>query len=245
MGRPEFGDLRHVYFRPMPILSVLTLISLAILIMLGNWQYERYTGKMQARNAPVSDIADRQVEVVVDATNAGKAQLVYGTLDGEPVWRRYVPGRIAGDGRLVLVVWDATGGPTPVALAISEVDADFTRTGRLVPTDVSRGRFAPRDNPSENQWYTLDPPAMAANLGYSEAPAGVVETELITVRNSENLSQARQTRNTYVSQDAADPLPPERHIGYALTWWGMAIGLLVVYLALHHSQGRLRFRSSS
>jgi surfeit locus 1 family protein len=50
--------------------------------------------------------------------------------------------------------------------------------------------------------------------------------------------------NPYAFAKPLDPLPPERHFGYALTWWGMAIGLLGVYLALHHSKGRLRFRKA-
>ena len=29
-------------FKPMPLLSVLTIASLVILVMLGNWQYARY-----------------------------------------------------------------------------------------------------------------------------------------------------------------------------------------------------------
>ena len=42
-----------------------------------------------------------------------------------------------------------------------------------------------------------------------------------------------------------DSLPPQRHFGYAITWWGLAIALLAVYLAFHHQKGRLRFRGGS
>ena len=84
---------------------------------------------------------------------------------------------------------------------------------------------------------------MAERLGYASAPLRVVETVDVTVRNSADMSKARRTANPYAFAKLLDPLPPQRHFGYALTWWGMAIGLLGVYLALHHSQGRLRFRS--
>ena len=37
----------------------------------------------------------------------------------------------------------------------------------------------------------------------------------------------------------ADAMPPARHLGYALTWYGLAIVLLAIYFAYHMSVGRL------
>jgi surfeit locus 1 family protein len=51
--------------------------------------------------------------------------------------------------------------------------------------------------------------------------------------------------NPFLRPEMEERLPPERHFGYALTWWGLAIGLIGVYLALHHQRGRLRFRGTS
>jgi surfeit locus 1 family protein len=34
---------------------------------------------------------------------------------------------------------------------------------------------------------------------------------------------------------------PNRHLEYALTWFGLAFALGAVYLVYHYSQGRLRF----
>jgi surfeit locus 1 family protein len=34
-------------------------------------------------------------------------------------------------------------------------------------------------------------------------------------------------------------MPPSRHVGYALTWFGLALTLIAVYLAFHHRAGRL------
>jgi cytochrome oxidase assembly protein ShyY1 len=43
-----------------------------------------------------------------------------------------------------------------------------------------------------------------------------------------------------------DPLPselniPDNHLQYALTWFGLAIVLLVIYLRYHYLRGRLKF----
>jgi surfeit locus 1 family protein len=35
---------------------------------------------------------------------------------------------------------------------------------------------------------------------------------------------------------------PNDHLQYAITWFGLALALFVVYLAYHHSKGRLGLR---
>ena len=37
-------------FRPLPVMTVLSLIATAILIMFGNWQWGRYQEKMAAKD---------------------------------------------------------------------------------------------------------------------------------------------------------------------------------------------------
>jgi len=64
----------------------------------------------------------------------------------------------------------------------------------------------------------------------------------LLVRNSENPGQTRTTTNPYGAPTPVDPLPPERHFGYALTWWGLAAALFVIYWVFHASRGRLSLR---
>lgn len=230
-------------FRPMPVLTVLTVISLGILLWLGNWQYERYSSKMAAGSKVSSEAAPETVSVDIELSNSGQAQNLYGAMDGEPTWRRYVPGRLSDTGELVLVLWDATGGPQPVQMAVSDAVGPYARVANVLQRPLKKGAFAARNDPANNVWHVMDTSGMAAQLGYSPEPLRVVETVNITVRNAADMSKARRTSNPYAYAQVLDPLPPERHFGYALTWWGMAIGLIAVYLALHHSRGRLRFRS--
>jgi len=56
---------------------------------------------------------------------------------------------------------------------------------------------------------------------------------------------ASLVENPYAEFYQGDTLPPQRHFGYAITWWGLAIALGVIYAVFHHSQGRLRFRKSA
>jgi cytochrome oxidase assembly protein ShyY1 len=51
----------------------------------------------------------------------------------------------------------------------------------------------------------------------------------------------RADANPFAHAPGVDPLPPARHLGYALTWYGLALVLIVIYLAYHISVGRLAF----
>lgn len=228
-------------FRPMPVLTLLTLAGLVILVMLGNWQYARYSEKKAQADAPVDETFS-DVSVEIDLGNPGNAQQVYGIIDGEAVWRRYLPGRI--DGELVLVLWDATSGTEPVPLAIADAAA-YDRRANVFERPAQTGGLSGSSQPDRDLWYGFNGPAMLANLGYEAAGSRVVESDELTIRLADDLSRARRTTNPYATLEGRDPLPPERHFGYALTWWGMAFALLGVYLAFHHAQGRLRLRSKA
>ena len=231
---------RQMTFRPMPILTALTLISLVILVLLGNWQYDRYSDKID--NPTTAEEADTSVRmrILLDLSNPGNAQQVYGFASGEPIWRRYVPGTIEATGEPVLAMVEATGGATPLPIRIAEFPETATFYGLITAREPSNSAFAAKDDPEADTWYALNPPEMAKRLGMPETTR-VAEPVMMTVRNAANLEQVRQTLNPYAFAKPVDPLPPERHFGYALTWWGMALGLIGVYLGLHYSQGRLKF----
>ena len=78
-------------FKPMPVLTLLSIASVIILVLLGNWQYARYGEKTRdaeiAKTEPLRDDLSLRVEAVVDTSSDGYAQQVYGAIDGEPVGR--------------------------------------------------------------------------------------------------------------------------------------------------------------
>ena len=231
---------RQMTFRPMPILSVLSLISLGILVLLGNWQYNRYSEKIA--NPSIFEQVEESgtIRVQIDRENAENAQQVYGFADSEPIWRRYVPGVDTLTGETVLIMVEATGGPQPVQVPVSEFAGERSFDGFVTQKSASLSSFGSNDDPENNIWYAFNPMRMAERLGVDGTPA-IAEPVVMTVRNADNLSQSRQTLNPYAFSKPVDPLPPERHFGYALTWWGMALGLIGVYVALHRAQGRLKF----
>lgn len=232
-------------FRPMPILTVFVLVSLVILIILGNWQYARYSEKMSPEYEAATTVESfESYAVFLDEDARGNVQQVYGTLTGEPVWRRYVAVRLgAPDGELALYPIEATGGANPVPMPLSAVELPATVAVNVFRRPAKRGWFTNPDQPEKDIWFTRDAPAIAANMGLADLDPVLAEPEFITIRSADDLSRVRRAENGFAYALMRDPLPPERHFGYALTWWGMAIGLLGVYLVLHHSRGRLRFKA--
>src|SRR5262249_46715199 len=77
-----------IRFRPLPLMSVLALVALAILLLLGRWQMGRYEEKTAAAREPVAQMTIANYEPIPDGL-----QLVHGLRDGAEGWRVFAPVR--------------------------------------------------------------------------------------------------------------------------------------------------------
>jgi surfeit locus 1 family protein len=97
--------------------------------------------------------------------------------------------------------------------------APLTMTGVLRAPD--RATFVtPANQPQDNHWYSRDVPAMAKALGAPDSAPVMLMAETSTNPQWKALIPA--------------PIPadiPNRHLEYALTWFGLAGSLLAVYAA--------------
>ena len=94
------------------------------------------------------------------------------------------------------------------------------------------GPFAPAPRPHRRLWFATDLAAMGRNAGL-EAVANTY------VAASYTGPDGRAVANPFAH--GGDQLPPARHLGYSITWYGLAIVLLAIYFAYHASVGRLSF----
>ena len=225
-------------FRPLPVLSILTLLLLAVLIQLGIWQFNRaawktdeitsYLSRLDAPEMSVEDaLCGRSAPadgapVALDVPFTPQMIRVYGfSIDGVAGWHRY--GVIASpdclaDSRQILVELDFEAFESGELLAVER--------RRIDRFDTRKGMFSSPNVPSKNEWYWLEAEAIDAFL----FPSGddKLNTDWIIVADDGLPPHLKKT-------------PPERHIGYSVTWFGLAIGLLVMYAAFHVHVGRLRF----
>jgi surfeit locus 1 family protein len=97
------------------------------------------------------------------------------------------------------------------------------------------GPFAPPPQPLQRAWYVADLAAMGRNSGLSAVADYYIAGAYVG-------ADGRATSNPFALAHGADAMPPARHLGYALTWYGLAGVLLVIYFAYHMSAGRLSLR---
>ena len=227
-----------IAFRPLPVMTLLSVISLAILILLGQWQMQRMQWKQASIaafeaddavvlalgdlcNAPLSEIIDRKVRAPTLQVEDVPSVRVYGfDASGTPGWRRMTPA----------LMTNCQGENPPFALAetgfeplLRAEDDQAPITHWRVEAMPERQAFSAPNAPEDNTWHWYDLSSMAERLGLDDERA---LAPFILRRASETLPAALSS------------VPPERHLGYALTWWGLGAALIVVYIAFHIRAGR-------
>ncbi|MBX9747677.1 MAG: hypothetical protein K2X34_12295, partial [Hyphomonadaceae bacterium] len=77
-----------IRFRPLLVMTIFSVVALAVLIALGRWQWERYDEKTAAAEEPVAEMTIEDYQALPDAI-----QFVYGTrIDTrEQGWRVFAP----------------------------------------------------------------------------------------------------------------------------------------------------------
>ncbi len=237
-----------MHFRPLPVLSIVTLIALAILIGLGFWQLERRDEK----HALIADITQRMIApaesvetLLVDEVKAPfRHATAQGTFDNAHEsyvftphsddsgthlgYKVITPLRLTASA--VIFVdrgWVPEEKRTPAARINGQINGQVTVRG-VLKSSTSPGWFTPEPNTVEHIWFVHDIAAMAAVHGIKPATMLYLEASMSVPGGPVPLSEM--------------PEIPDNHLQYAITWFGLAIVLFVIYLVFHHSRGRLRFR---
>lgn len=101
--------------------------------------------------------------------------------------------------------------------ALVEPEGIVTVTGYVRTADPPRW-FSPTDNVAERQFYTLNPAAIGVAVGIPDP----MPLTLIA------LDQAKP--GTYPASAQQLPRPPNNHLSYAITWYGLAVALIVIFI---------------
>jgi len=212
--------------RRFPIgLTIATLVALAILCVLGGWQMQRLHWKEDLlkrievlKTAPAQPLAAvlaradqgedatwTRVSTTCAPAPAVSLPLVYGVRDGDIVWRATAPCRIAGPHGMVLLDLGVVPALTGQPMVPDRAVA--------APAQVTGVLMAPKqlggDRAASIARFAADRPAPYILMVESSTPA--------------------------VPGVTPAPLPAEisnRHLEYALTWFGLAVTLLFIYAAM-------------
>ena len=234
-------------FRPYPGLTIACALLFAGLCALGVWQLERLqwklaliakvNGHMAARPLPLEQIMAmnrdeaqyRRVTLSGRFDHAREAY-VFTTDAGAPVYHVLTP-FTAGDGKVLMV--DRGEVPKekldPATRAAGNITAETRVTGVWRVPDAP-GAFTPPPDTAHRIWYSRDVKTIAAADHLVLAAPVVIEAD--AAPNPGGWPKGGQTVVSFRNQ----------HLSYAVTWFGLALGLLGVWLAYHISKGRIAFK---
>jgi surfeit locus 1 family protein len=221
-------------FRPRLWPTLATLVGVALLLSLGTWQLQRLAWKrgliehaqsqLAAAPVPLPDAGLENFDfrrVSVTGRYLHDAAFAFGFTaeDGAPGSRLITPFRLE-DGRVILV----DRGWLPTELLPPHVPKGLEPSAKVTLDGIGRWLgswhrtwLTPDASPTEHRWYGWDIPAMAEATGLPLEP---VEVVLERSEGPAGLPKAEP-----VSVDL-----PNNHFGYAMTWYGLALALVVIYL---------------
>ena len=234
-------------FRPYPGLTIACAILFAILCGLGVWQLERLQWKLAliarvnshitAAPLPLDEILAMDGDeaqyrrVSLDGRfDHTREAYVFTTDEGAAVFHVLTP-FTTDDGKVLMV--DRGEVPKekldPATRAAGNVEGDVHVTGVWRVPDPP-GAFTPPPDRDHRIWFARDLAAIAAADHLSLTAPVVIEAD--AAANPGGWPRGGRTVVSFRNQ----------HLSYAVTWFGLALCLLGVWLAYHISKGRIAFK---
>ncbi|MDP6175984.1 MAG: SURF1 family protein [Rhodospirillales bacterium] len=219
------------------LLTVIVAVMAVTLAGLGTWQLNRMAWKRELVaghaewlalapvdiNATVRDaagLAFRRVSVTGRFDHAHEIHLGPRAYQGVPGYRIFTPLTVGG-GRAVIVDrgWVPLKRRDPATREAGQVRGNVTVEGVLRPPGA-KGAYTPDNDPARGDWFHADVEAMASHLGLSLAGPWYV-------RAGPSPNPGGWPRGS-----ALKFVLPDNHLQYALTWYGLAVVLLVIYVIM-------------
>ena len=235
-------------FRPFFWLTIVTLPALLMLIGLGSWQLQRLQWKndlissfearsaadaitIPAANAELDDLEFRNLALYGVFQNDKETFLTGRTYEGNAGFHVVTP-FLLDDGRIILVNrgWVSEDYRDPVKRAFSQIDGRTFVSGILRRPGV-KGYFVPENEPENGFWFTLVPSQINRHLGLGDTAIDQFYADALRTSDVVTLPIAAKTKLNLRNA----------HLSYAMTWYGIALALIGVYLAFHYQAGRLQF----
>ena len=234
-------------FRPLLWPTFFALPALIILLGLGTWQVQRLEWKNQLIHdfetratadpieLPVVAIAPemefRHLSLTGEFDHDRELFLTGRTYEGNAGFHIVTPFQLT-DGRIILINrgWVSESYRDPAKRAFTLVEGETT-VAAILRFPAKKGYFVPENEPDNGFWFTLVPAQMVKHLALGDD----AETDIYAaaLRTSDKISLPIGAKTETNLRNS--------HLGYAITWYGIACALIGVYAAFHHQRGRLGF----
>jgi surfeit locus 1 family protein len=236
---PNFLSKFH---RPRRVAWFFFILAFGICAAAGSWQLDR----LQWKRGLIAQIADANTRAPLNALptdDAALAALQFHPVKLRGTWRgdtefhitpRYWKDQFGyaiiapftlNDGRLVLVNrgWIPGKLKLPETRSQTRVRGAATITG-MVRVGAERSYFTPISQPAKNIWFGRDTADMAAF-----AKLGNVVPVMVDIVGTQD------AKTLPVPSDGTIRLRND-HLSYILTWWGIALGVLVIFVLYHRKK---------
>jgi surfeit locus 1 family protein len=216
--------------------TVAAAIVVLILIGLGNWQLDRREWKSQVIEtraqritAPAMTILDvgdvdaaeyRPIRLTGRYRAGDSIKLLSRTRDGRPGFHVVTPLEIDGAAGVVLV--DRGWAPIDREQDIAVSSDGLIDIEGFVRRFETPNRFTPDNDPVAGNWFYLDGDQLAAALNLDAVAPFYVQ-----------LAPGAAAPGVYPQGDVPNVALRNPHLQYAITWYALALVLLVIYVIFH------------
>lgn len=226
-------------FRPTLWPTLFTVPALIVLVALGTWQVQRLhwkqdlIDKLKSRSVatavapptegtPLDDYEFQHVRMTGTYRHDDELYLVNRSLNGNPGLHVLTPLVPADGGKAILV----DRGWVPFERRNPENRADGQVTGAVTVDGIVRlqkppGYFTPPNEPANNTWFYVDTAEMGAAADLPLRAGYYIVADKAGLPGG--FPVGRQWRLD-IRND---------HLEYALTWYSLAVALLVIYILYH------------
>ena len=231
-------------FAPRPLTTAVTLVMLVVLLSLGRWQLRRADEKRALFDAfdkgtdstlPIGSetpALPRYQHVEASGRYDETRQLLIDNMTnaaGQAGYFVLTPFALTGGGWLLVnrgwVPVGTSRNERPV-IAVSGAERHIRgRTNQLPSPGIHMGQAAP-----------LQPPFPVVANFPSHADIEHLVPEASWIRAADVVQLDADQPDGYVRQWQAPGMPPLRHIGYAVQWFGLALALVVIYFVTNVSR---------
>lgn len=241
---PQGAPIPWNRFRPTLGSTVATVVVFAILLGLGTWQLVRLDWKTDLIAERTARLEAPPIALPTEDAELDAVMWAPVTLTGQflhdqelllaarsqrgNVGSHVLTPFVRNEGPVVLVNrgWVPDDRRDPSARAAGQLQGTVTIRGLVTP-GAGRNAFTPDNDPATNFWLSVDYPAMSAAVGRDLQPV-VIDAD--ATPNPGGFPLGGQTRLSI----------PNDHLQYAITWYLLALTLVVVYVAWNRKRMRER-----
>ena len=223
--------------RPPRIWPVLiaALVGTAILVSLGVWQVQRLQWKEGLLARLAANAAAEPIDIATAASQAEEGRdmefvrVRFPAQFRHDAWKKMISTYERGQGWTIItpamtpdgwaVIVDRGRLPGQLLEHFDQPDGEVTLEGVIRTHKAGPGYFDPANDPKANLWYWWDVPAMLADSGLPEGTKRFpYAVQLLPASGTGGFPKPEEPKANLANN----------HLGYAITWFGLAATLIGV-----------------